>query len=91
VLVDPNGNAAVMMVDGLAQPRPGHSYVVWAVRGSEHVKAGILPVDNNGHAVLRIVLPETLLSFDSLIITDEAGPAVAFPSGTRLMAAHVSH
>ena len=91
VIVDPTGNAAVMMVDGLAQPRPGHTYVVWALRGDEHVKAGLLPVDNSGHAVLRIVLPEAILSFDQLIITDEVGPAVAFPSGTRLMAAHVSH
>lgn len=91
VIVDPNGTAAVMMVDGLPQPRPGHAYLVWAVRGSEQVNAGLLPVDKTGHAVLRIVLPESLLTFDSLIITDESGPAVAFPTGTRLMSAHVSH
>jgi hypothetical protein len=91
VIVDPTDNAVLMMVDGLPAPRPGHAYVVWAVRGDEHIKAGFLPVDHQGHAVLRMVLPEAVFSFDSLIITDETGPAVAFPSGTRLMSAHVSH
>ena len=90
IIVDPTGNAALMVVDGLAKPRPGHAYVVWAVRGQEHVKIGLLPVDSQGRAVLRIVLPEALASFDSIMVTDESGPAVAYPSGTHLLAAHVN-
>ncbi|HEU5424351.1 MAG TPA: anti-sigma factor [Nitrolancea sp.] len=90
IIVDPNGNSAMMVVDGLTKPRPGHAYVVWVVRGQDHVKVGLLPVDNQGHAVLRIVLPEAVVSFDSIIVTDESGPAVAFPSGTHLLSAHVN-
>lgn len=91
VILDPTRNAALLVVDGLPKPMTGHAYVVWMVRGNEHVNAGILPVDSDGRGQLYITMPEVLASFDGILVTDESGPLAVNPSGTRLMAARVGN
>jgi hypothetical protein len=91
VILNPTRNAALLVVEGLPKPPTGHSYVVWMVRGNEHVNAGVLPVDSQGRGTLYITMSEALASFDGILVTEEAGARVSNPSGTRMLAAHVNN
>lgn len=89
IILNPINNTALLLVDGIAKPPPEQNYVVWLVKGARHLNSGVLPVDDQGKGQLYITANETLLSFDSIVITEESGPLVANPTGVRLMAARV--
>jgi hypothetical protein len=91
VILNPTRNAALLVVEGLPKPPTGHSYVVWMVRGNDHVNAGVLPIDSQGRGTLYITMPEALASFDGILVTEEAGARVSNPSGTHMLAAHVGN
>lgn len=89
VILDPTRNAAFLMVEGLPKAPTGQAYVVWLLRGTEHVNAGILPVDDLGRGTLYIAPPEAISSYDGILITEESGPLATNPKGVRMMAARV--
>ena len=60
-------------------------------RGNEHVNAGVLPIDSQGHGTLYITMPQALASFDGILVTEETGTRVSSPSGTRMLAARVGN
>lgn len=91
VIMNPTRNAALLVVDGLPKPPSGHVYVVWMTRGSEHVNAGVLPIDNQGRGTLYITMSQALASFDGILVTEETGTKVSSPSGTRMLAARVNN
>jgi len=91
VILNPTRNAALLVVEGLPKPPTGHSYVVWMVRGNDHVNAGVLPVDNQGRGTLYITMRDALASFDGILVTEETGTQVSNPSGTHMLAAHVNN
>jgi anti-sigma-K factor RskA len=90
IIVDPTTNRAIMVVDGLDQPKEDHAYVVWMVdeQNGEHVNVGNLIVDEDGRGQLYITTPGALASYDGMMITEEVEAAnVAGPSGDQVMAA----
>ena len=87
LLLDPNRDAALLIVTGLTSPLVGQSYVVWMIKGNQRMNAGVMPVDERGRGQIYIPLPQGLDSFDNIILTAEAQPTVANPNGTILMAA----
>lgn len=89
LIMNPTQNAALLVVEGLPKAPSGHVYVVWMTRGNEHVNAGVLPVDNQGHGTLYITTSQALASFDGLLVTEETDTKVSSPSGTRMLAARV--
>lgn len=89
VILDPTRNAALLVVDGLPKLPSGHAYVVWMVRGSQHINVGVLPVDDQGRGQLLITPPDTLLNYSSILITEESGALTANPTGIRMMAAEM--
>lgn len=91
VILNPTRNAALLVVEGFPKPPTGHSYVVWMVRGDEHVNAGVLPIDSQGRGTLYITMPQALSSFDGILVTEETGTRVSIPSGTHMLAAHVNN
>ncbi len=88
-IVNPTKNAALLAVEGLPKPPAGHVYVVWMTRGTDHVNAGVLPIDNQGRGTLYITMQQALSSFDGLLVTEETEAQVSSPSGTRMLAARV--
>ncbi|MBX6342771.1 MAG: anti-sigma factor [Thermomicrobiaceae bacterium] len=91
VTLDPTSNAAFLFIDGLPKPPVGQAYVVWLVKGDEHVNVGVLPVDDQGRALLRITTDRALVSFDGIMVTEESGALAQSPSSIRLMTAQVGH
>ncbi len=87
LLLNPNRDAALLIVTGLTTPLVGHSYVVWMIKGDQRMNAGVMPVDNRGRGQISIPLPQGLNSFDNIILTEEVQPRVTNPNGTILMAA----
>ncbi len=81
IILDPSSNTALIAVEGLPRPATGQSYVVWLVRGQEYWQAGILPVDEHGHAELFLSPRESLRTFDALAITLEKSAQVSSPNG----------
>jgi len=81
IILDPSSNTALVAVEGLPRPATGQAYVVWLVRGDQYHQAGILPVDERGHAELFLSPRESLRTFDALAITLENGPQVSAPNG----------
>jgi len=81
IIVDPSSNTALIAVEGLPRPSPGQAYVVWLVRDGQYRQAGILPVDERGHAELFLSPREALRTFEALAITLENSPQVAAPNG----------
>lgn len=91
IVLDPTHNAAVVVVSGLPKPPPNESYVVWLVRGNQQTNAGILPVDDQGHATLYISPRDALSTYNGFLITEESGQLAAnsSPHGVRMMQAQV--
>lgn len=87
LLLDPNRDAALLIVTGLSTPLSGQSYVVWMIKGNQRMNAGVMPVDERGRGQIYIPLPQGLKSFDNVFLTEEVQPTVANPNGTILMAA----
>lgn len=81
IILDPSSNTALIAVEGLPRPATGQAYVVWLVRGDQYHQAGILPVDERGHAELFLSPRESLRTFDAMAITLENGPQVSAPNG----------
>ncbi|MCX7622285.1 MAG: anti-sigma factor [Thermomicrobium sp.] len=81
IILDPSSNTALVAVEGLPRPAPGQAYVVWLVRGEEYRQAGLLPVDERGHAELFLSPREPLRTFDALAITLENSAQATAPSG----------
>lgn len=81
IILDPSSNTALIAVEGLPRPATGQSYIVWLVRGQEYQQAGILPVDERGHAELFLSPRESLRTFDALAITLENSLQVSSPNG----------
>lgn len=90
LLLNPNRDAALLIVTGLASPLVGHSYVVWMIKGDQRMNAGTMPVDDRGRGQISLPLPQGLNSFDNIILTEEVQPRVTNPNGTILMAAKAS-
>jgi anti-sigma-K factor RskA len=90
IIVDPTTNRAIMVVDGLDQPRDDHTYVVWMMdnENGEHINVGNLVVDEDGRGQLYITTPGALASYDGMMITEEIDETnVAGPTGDQVMAA----
>ncbi|MCS7050641.1 MAG: anti-sigma factor [Thermomicrobium sp.] len=81
IILDPSSNTALIAVEGLPRPAIGQAYVIWLVRDQEYRQAGILPVDERGHAELFLSPREPLRTFDALAITLENGSQVSNPQG----------
>jgi hypothetical protein len=90
IIVDPTTNRAIMVVDGLEQPREDHAYVVWMIdnENGQHLNVGKLIVDEDGRGQLYITTAGALSSYDGMMITEELDEAnIAGPSGDQIMAA----
>ncbi|MCB8929329.1 MAG: anti-sigma factor [Ardenticatenaceae bacterium] len=71
LVVDPESNTALLVVDGMPDLPEGSVYQVLLIRGTEHETAETFRVDTQGEGVLLVHSTEPLASFDSVGVSIE--------------------
>ena len=90
IIVNPNENFALVVVEGMPKLPANESYVVWLMRGNQPVNQGILPVNDQGHGQLYVHPSESLSTFTGVLITEETNATASIPTGVRMLSAQVS-
>lgn len=81
LIVDPDSQAAVLVISGLPRLEPGKTYQVWLIDGGAPVSAGLLSVDENGQGVFIVNSEESIGSFNALGISIEPFGGSLEPTG----------
>lgn len=90
IIVNPNENFALVVVEGMPKPPANQNYVVWLLRGTQPVNQGILPINDQGHGQLYVHPSEALSTFTGVLITEESNATASIPTGVRMLSAQVS-
>lgn len=90
IIVNPNENFALVVVEGMPKLPVNENYVVWLMRGTQPVNQGILPINEQGHGQLYVHPSEALSTFTGVLITEESNATASIPTGVRMLSAQVS-
>ncbi|MBK7895899.1 MAG: anti-sigma factor [Candidatus Promineifilaceae bacterium] len=71
LVVDPEANTAMLIVDGMPELPDGSVYQVLLIRGTEHETAETFRVDTQGEGVLLVHSTQPLRSFDAVGVSIE--------------------
>ncbi|WP_420644901.1 anti-sigma factor domain-containing protein [Candidatus Leptofilum sp.] len=71
IVIDPETNTALLIVDGMPALPENSVYQVLLIRGTEHETAETFRVDTDGEGVLLVNSTEPLQSFDSIGVSIE--------------------
>lgn len=71
LVVDPEANTAMLIVDGMPELPEGSVYQVLLIRGTEHETAETFRVDTQGEGVLLVHSTQPLQSFDAVGVSIE--------------------
>jgi hypothetical protein len=85
VYMDPSSGQGMLMCRNLPPVEQGRAYQIWFVRGNERVSGGLLLPDlhGNGNALIRV--PNDVMSFESIGLTDEPSTGSAWPTTPRII------
>jgi anti-sigma-K factor RskA len=86
VIISADGQDGVLVVDELPQLPEGQQYQVWLFRDGQSTAGPAFSVDESGYRGVRILAPESLLSYQSIQVTVEPGEGSLRPSGTVVLA-----
>ncbi|MCM8750605.1 anti-sigma factor [Thermomicrobiaceae bacterium CFH 74404] len=80
------GQAGVLVIDGLSPLGPGQVYQIWLIRADNtRVSAGVFTVDASRRATVLLHAPGTWSAYQGMGITVEPGPAGSpGPTGPRV-------
>lgn len=90
IIVNPNENFALVVVEGMPKLPTNESYVVWLMQGNQPVNQGVLPINDQGHGQLYVHPSESLSTFTGVLITEETNATASIPTGVRMLTAQVS-
>jgi anti-sigma-K factor RskA len=85
VIVSADGDNGVLVVDKLQPLAEDQEYQVWLKRDSTEISGGVFAVDEDGYRGLRIVAPESLLNYSSVLVTIEPKEGSPRPTGTQVL------
>jgi len=71
VIISADGENGVLVVDDLKQLDPIQQYQVWLIKDKQVTPGPLFTVDQSGYRGLRIVAPQSLLSYSSILVTIE--------------------
>jgi anti-sigma-K factor RskA len=75
----------VLVVDKLQPLAENQEYQVWLQRDSTEISGGTFAVDEDGYRGLRIVAPESLLTYTSVEVTIEPAGGSSNPTGPQVL------
>lgn len=85
VIIGADGKNGVLVVDKLASLPENQEYQVWLQHDSTETSAGLFSVDEDGYRGLRIVAPQSLLTYSSVQVTIEPKGGSANPTGPQML------
>jgi anti-sigma-K factor RskA len=85
VIVSGDGENGVLVVDHLQPLNENQEYQVWLQRDSAEISGGTFAVDEDGYRGLRIIAPESLLTYTSVRVTVEPKGGSANPTGPQVL------
>ncbi len=80
IVVDPQGEYALLYVKDFPPLQPNQSYQVWLERGGQQTSAGLFSVDDDGLGILTFRTSMPIPSFDSVEITTEPAEGSSHPT-----------
>lgn len=71
VIISADGQNGVLVVDALPELDPSQQYQAWLLRDGQSLRGPAFIVDESGYRGARITAPDSLLSYDEILITIE--------------------
>ena len=85
VIISADGKNGVLVVDKLGQLPETQEYQVWLERDSTETSAATFAVDESGYRGMRLMAPESLLNYSSVLVTIEPKGGSSHPTGTEVL------
>ncbi|HSJ86049.1 MAG TPA: anti-sigma factor [Anaerolineales bacterium] len=85
VIISADGKNGVLVVDQLETLSENQEYQVWLERDSTETSGGLFGVDEDGYRGMRIVAPESLLTYSSVRVTIEPKGGSSRPTGPEVL------
>jgi anti-sigma-K factor RskA len=85
VIVSADGQNGVLVVDELPALDAAHEYQVWLRRDAKETSGAVFSVDESGYRGLRIIAPDSLLTYSAVRVTIEPKGGSADPTGTEVL------
>ena len=85
LVMDEQGNAGTLVVDGLPSLEPSKTYQLWLIHNGERTNGGIFSVDAQGYGSLWVSSNLPLTTFDSFGVTIEPAGGSPGPSGEKVL------
>ena len=84
LVVSVDGSAGILMVSKLTPSKPDSVYHVWLTKGDQRFWEGELAVDDSGIGTMQLIPGDSLLSYDSIQVSQGMGiaAALAAPPGS---------
>ena len=79
LLVSSDGSRGVIMVAGMQPPTESMEYHVWLMRGQDKLWVGKVGVDSRGWGTVSLQLPESIMSFEKVELTEGSTNSAAGP------------
>jgi hypothetical protein len=87
VIISADGQNGVLVVDALPELDPIQQYQAWLLRDGQTTRGPAFVVDETGYRGARIMAPDSLLSYDEILITIELiDGGGASPTGEQVLA-----
>jgi anti-sigma-K factor RskA len=85
LVMDEQGNAGTLVVDGLPVLDSSKGYQLWLIRDGERTSGGVFSVDSLGYGSLWITSESPLTSYDSFGVTIEPAGGSPGPTGEKVL------
>ena len=85
VVIGADGKNGVLVVDKLPALGETQEYQVWLTRDSTETSGAVFAVDEDGYRGMRLVAPESLLTYSSVNVTIEPAGGSTNPTGPQVL------
>jgi anti-sigma-K factor RskA len=85
VILSADGQNGVLVVDQMPPLNAGQQYQLWLMRNGYSTRGAVFSVDESGYRGVRIMAPESLLTYSAVRVTIEPAGGSAAPTGEQVL------
>src|SRR5688572_2888578 len=85
VVISADGRHGVLVVDQMPPLKAERTYQLWLTRDGHDTSGAVFSVDEDGYRGVRIVAPESLLTYSGIRVTIEPAGGSAAPTGEQVL------